>query len=101
MVASIAGDIVYADASILSHRGKLVGLTLSAASAGVTLDIRGDGEITEPSWSWTVDQPVYLGTNGLLTQTVPVKPSSEFLQRVGFAVAATRIFLLIEPPIVL
>lgn len=100
-MASIAADVVYADATQPTHMGKLMGLTLNAASPGGTVEIRSDGEVTEPSWTWTPDQPVYLGTNGLLTQTVPNAGTAYFLQKVGFAVAATRLFLTIDPPITL
>jgi len=99
VVVSIGGEIFYADATNDAHRGHVLGLTLNAASAGGTVQIRSSGEVLEPSWTWTVDDPVYLGTNGVMTQTPPTAPS--WLQIVGFATATNRLFLDFLPPFIL
>jgi hypothetical protein len=99
IVVSIGGQVAYADAANAAHRGHVLGMTLNAASAGGTVQIQSGGEVLEPTWTWTVDGVVYLGSNGVLTQTPPTPPS--FLQVVGFAVAADRLFLNLLPPFIL
>jgi len=87
----------YASANNPAHFGAVVGLTLGAAVAGSPVDIQRVGEVVEPSWSWSSGLPVYLGVDGLLTQTPPVAPS--FCLIVGFPVTATRLFVSLREPL--
>lgn len=98
VVPDSTGGVIYADASTLTHRDKVLGVTTGAASASASATIQTYGELTEPSWAWTLDEPVFLGLTGLLTQT---PPSSGFLQRVGFPTAATKLFIDIDNAITL
>lgn len=91
------GSVAYADSSDVTHIGKCIGITMNAASIGETLEIAISSEITEPSWNWAIG-PIYLGVNGLLTQTVP---STGFVQRIGTAVSATRVVVLVHQPILI
>jgi len=85
VVLDVSGEAIYADNTVLAHRDKVLGLTSGAASAGADVTIVSYGEITEPSWTWTLDEPVFLGANGLLTQTAPALiAGAVFLQRIGF-----------------
>lgn len=101
LVVSVVGQVLYADPLNIAHMGKLLGITMGAAIAGGSVEIRSDGEIQEPSWSFVVDQPVYLGASGIPTQTVPSRPGAAFLQVIGFASAADRILLNPFQPITL
>lgn len=94
------GKAIYADSTILSHANKVAGMSIGAADADAVVTINSYGKITEGSWNWTVNQPVYLSTNGLLTQTVPASPSLYSLV-IGTAVTSTTIFINIMPPIFL
>lgn len=85
----------YADSSDKTHIGKIIGITLAAYSQGADVEIHTHGEWPELSWNWALG-PIYLGTNGLLTQTIP---TSGFVQQVATAIAPTRIFIEIQPPI--
>lgn len=96
-----SGGADYVSNTVLADAGKVFGMTSGAVSAGAEATIITAGNITEPSWNWTVNQPVYLGANGTLTQTMPVKASAEFVVVVGIAVAATTLFINIGMPIVL
>lgn len=64
-------------------------LTLGAISPGATDSVLAFGPVTEPSWSWNPG-PVFLGTDGLLTQDAPEIPAL-FAVQVGFAMSSTRI----------
>jgi hypothetical protein len=54
--------------------------------------------IDEPSWNWEPQGLLFLGSNGLLTQTAP---TSGMLFCLGFAVTETRAFIRPRDPIIL
>ena len=91
------GQAVYADHNDVSQSTKVLGITRGAVLAGNSVEVIDGGSINDPSWSWT-DGPLFLGVNGLLTQTAP---SVGFVLMVGKAVSATRISLNIDRPIIL
>jgi hypothetical protein len=95
--ASGSGQVDYADRTNPAHRGKVLGITTGAVSQGVDVQIQQAGEITEPSWNWS-NGPVYLNTNGTLTQTAP---TSGFLQEIGVAISPTRLMIDLKPPVTL
>lgn len=99
VILNSAGEAVYADSATSSHSNKFFGVTIGAANVGTTVTVKIFGELSEPTWSWTPDQPIYLGNNGALTQTVPVSPSSTFSLIIGVAVTATKIYINPMPPI--
>lgn len=92
-----AGTVDYADASQLLHGDDTLGLTTNAAAAGDAVNVLTFGSITESSWAFVPQQPVFLGANGLLVQ-VPAAEAA-FLQQVGYAEAADTLFVDIDPPI--
>lgn len=98
VVLNSSGEAIYADASTIAHRDKVLGITTGAASARADATIKTYGELTEPSWAWTLDDPVFLGLTGLLTQT---PPTSGFVQRIGFPTAATKLFIDIDDAVTL
>ena len=91
------GGLAVASASDVTHAGRVVGISLAAASAGASISYVDDGPIDEPSWSFAPG-PVWLGEQGQITQAVP---ASGFAQIVGTAVAPTRIVVSLQPPILL
>lgn len=93
------GTLVYADNATLDHRGRPLWITTAAYSSGEVATAVSHGLITEPSWSWSPGQ-VYLGADGVLTQTAPVSPAA-FLAAVGEAVDATTLFVTRLPSITL
>lgn len=93
-----AHNAKYASNDVLTHAAKVVGMTLGATNAGDVINVLRSGAITEPSWSWVVDQPVFLGANGLMTQTQPEAPAL-FSLIVGFPITATTLFISIREPI--
>lgn len=95
VVRSTATGCDYADSSILSHLGKVVGITNAATSAGQSVKIWPTGKITEPTFNFSIG-PVYLSTNGTLTQTIP---ASGFIQQIGVATSATTLVIQILSPI--
>jgi hypothetical protein len=72
-----------------------IGITTGAAALGATATIQLDGEIEEPSWSWSASEIVWLGASGALTQAVP---TTGYAFQVGIPMGPTR--LRIEPQLI-
>ena len=100
VVLKASGAPEYADNTNSSHTNKVLGITLNAGNSGDTISVVRSGEVVEPTWNWTLDLPVFLGTNGLLTQSAPANPAV-FSQVVGFPVDATTLFVTLREPLLL
>ncbi len=88
----------YASNQVSTDKFKVLGVTTGAASIGGTATIATFGTITESSWNWTVGNPVFLSTNGQLTQT---PPTTGFRTIIGKPETATKLFINISEPITL
>jgi hypothetical protein len=95
---NVSGEAIYASNATAADAGMTVGLTTAAASLGANIVIQTYGEITEPTWNWTADLPIYLGADGALTQTPPASPAL-FSHIVGFPLAPTKMFIDLQAPI--
>lgn len=95
MVYELNGQVFLLSAGDAAHIDLLLGLVLTAAPAGAATKIQLFGAVDDAAWAWTPG-PVWLGTNGVLTQA---PPTSGFDVRLGTAVSATRVILNIEEPI--
>lgn len=98
VILNAANQAIYADSSTLAHAGRVVGLTLDAATSGDPVTIQLSGALTEPAWSWDSGQPVYVGAGGALTQFHPV---AGFSQIIGFPTSGTSLFIALQPPVIL
>jgi hypothetical protein len=98
VVLNSAGKAVYADNTTMTHVSKVLGMTVGSAVLDAAIDILRWGELEEPSWSWTLDLPIFLSTSGLLTQT---PPTTGFSQIIGFPVSATKAYISLREPIIL
>lgn len=92
-------QVLYATNQNPNHGMKILGLTANAANVGDTLTVILFGEIEEPSWNWELDKPIFLGVNGLPTQTVPDYSNSAFSLIVGFPISATKMYVSMKDPI--
>lgn len=66
----------------------IAGITTGAVTEGETTFAVRDGIITEPSWSWVPDQPIFLASFGVLTQSPPTLTR---IRRVAWALTSTTI----------
>jgi len=80
----------YADCTNLSHINKPIGISNNASAEGGNITVVFYGEMEEASWNWDITKPIWISTNGLLTQTTPV---TGFLCIIAFPVTATKIFI--------
>lgn len=88
------GETILASALEISQVDKILGV-LDDVSETVTF-----GGITNPSWSWTPEQSLYLGSNGAIVTTSTIDGAA-FSLKVGYAISATKAFIKIGTPIVL
>jgi hypothetical protein len=80
------GEAIYADNTILSHANKILGMTTEATLTGA---------ITDSSWSWVLNTPIWLSSSGLLTQVAPV---TGFSLIVAFPISTTKIYINLREP---
>lgn len=85
------------DSSNLGHYGKVFGLVPMATNTGFIANVMEEGEVTNPSWSWSPGTKLFI--NGTTISSTP--PSSGFSQLVAVAKSADTIVVRIEPPILL
>lgn len=95
VVYELAGAVFALDYRDGEHIDLVVGVTLTAASEGGSVNIQRSGTLDDGSWSWQPG-PVWLGAAGALTQS---PPAEGFDVLIGSAVSATRITLNIQDPI--
>jgi len=88
----------YADCQDLTHANKILGITLQAGVADEVIILQAFGQISDSSWTWDVTKAIWLGSNGLLTQTIP---SSGFIIKIGEPSSQTSFIVRIKMPIVL
>ena len=90
-----SGEAVYASNNTLGN-AQVVGITMGAASSGAQVGVKTFGPLSDASWNWTKG-PVFLGTNGALTQTAP--SGGAIIVQVGRALTATQLFVDVETTI--
>jgi hypothetical protein len=90
-----AGAVWRLDASDAAHIALFAGITITAATAGDDVTIQRAGVLDAAGLNLTPG-PVWLGTNGALTQT---RPTSGFFLLLGAATAASRLILSPSLPI--
>ena len=99
VVLDASGQAIPADPLNAAHGNAVVGLTKGAASAGSQTPIAALGAMEHLGWTFTPDQPVYLGASGTPVQTSPL--GAAFLKVLGMAQSATRITVSLQPAIYL
>jgi hypothetical protein len=93
-----AGQFAYADSGTPSHAYRVAGILPYAVpqdAEGVAYRL---GEISDAVWNWIRGSPIFLGTNGQLTQT---PPTTGFLLVLAQPISPTVINLVQPVPILL
>jgi hypothetical protein len=96
--ATTPGKVGYVDPSNPTQAHAAIGITVGAAADGESVNVQFSGEMSEPSWAWTANLPIFAGANGVPTQT---PPTSGFQVPLGVATSATAMVIQIKSPIVL
>lgn len=92
------GKAVYASPTLVRDANRILGLTMHAVVTDADVDVLREGDAIEPSWSWDLNKPIYLGQDGTLVQQVA--PESVFTLIVGFPISATKMYFSIGTPII-
>jgi len=69
----------------------VIGITEALISAAGSGPITTYGLVTNPAWTWSGKGFLFLGSDGLLTETAPGQ--GEWVIIVGFIVSATQVFI--------
>lgn len=67
------------------------GVTRMATVAGDPINVVRSGFLFESTWNWTPNAPIFITTNGVLTQTQPTAGNP--VRRIGWAISATELNL--------
>ncbi|MEE8629068.1 hypothetical protein [Methylobacterium ajmalii] len=97
VVRGSPSGVVFASSDAVADAAQVLGVTAAAAVAGAPADIIRSGVMTETTWTWQPG-PLYLGLNGLMTQTAP---STGFVLQVATAISATTVVVEIDEPFIL
>lgn len=93
LVLNDDNEFEYADPTTVGNQPVFV--SLNAASTGDPVTAVSEGFVIEATWNWSPGN-VYLGTNGVLTQTAP---SSGLLVVVGESTASDTMYVDRQPTI--
>jgi hypothetical protein len=74
----------------------VIGISTTAASTGQNITIKTSGQLSDASWNWTKGA-IYLGANGVLTQTAP--SGGSIIVHVAKAITATTLIIDIDTTI--
>ena len=88
------GETILASSLDISQVDKILGV-LDDESETVTF-----GSITNPIWTWTPEQSLYLGSNGAIVTTSTINGAA-FSLKIGYAISSTKAFIKIGTPVVL
>lgn len=91
-----AGLLIQADCTNPAHRGAVLGLLANAYSPGDQAVVQTAFTLEHSGWTWSPG-PVFVGTAGQLTQTLPV--GAVFSQVVAHALSPTLVLMDVQPPI--
>lgn len=94
-VRLVGGQLSHPDTNSPAHADQVAGVAETAAASGATARIRTAGVTDNDAWAWA-EGPVYVGADGVLTQT---PPASGWLMTIGRALTATSLLVDPEPPI--
>lgn len=96
-VCYVRGDqaFVASNDMAIAYANLIQGIAVSTANEGDLVQIQLAEKIYNSEWNFTKGKPVFLGTNGNVTQT---PPQSGLLCELGLAVDNSMLFLDIEEP---
>lgn len=92
------GRVRYASCDNPADANAVLGISLGAAADGDNVTVQQGGVITEPSWAWVPNLPIFCGLNGLLTQE---PPTAGFAVIVAIATTVTSAAVGIKQPIII
>lgn len=77
----------------------VMGVALQTGIAGFDGRVHILGILDDPSFNFNVNELLYLGENGEITNVPPSLPNSQFSTTIGYSLGTGSIFIQIEQPI--
>lgn len=96
-VVCVGGLAYNADASTLSHAGKVVGVAVTSALNGNPITIQTNGEADNAGFGFTAGSRVFLGNAGALVQS---PTGTAFEQQIGMALSDSRLLISMDEVII-
>ncbi|MEM7578255.1 MAG: hypothetical protein AAF316_00125 [Cyanobacteria bacterium P01_A01_bin.80] len=91
-------DLTYASADEIEDLSSPLAVTTLAVASSNQFRALLAGEISDDSWNWDINLPIYLGLNGFPTQTIDFDTFS-FIKVIGSPISSTSFQLKFEPSI--
>jgi hypothetical protein len=91
------GEVIYIDNKNPLHLNRLIGISTNAATIGMSVNIQSGGYLEHGGWTFTPDEPLFVGENGAIIQTL--NGDAVFQQIFGYALTPTQILIRIQPAI--
>lgn len=96
-IDTTTGKAIYADKDTSGHCNRILGVSYTSGLINESITVITKGEMTDNSWAWDLTKPVFLGSNGVLTQT---SPTTGFRVIIGFPISATMLNIQISEGII-
>lgn len=75
-----------------------IGIALSSAALGDPVTVRLFGILSDASFTFTLNVPVFLDSSSNVTDTLPAPVSGEYVTHMGKSLGTGAIFINIQPP---
>ena len=96
VVSNSPSGIIPTDINNLATAWNILGISVETAGSGSSLEVKFEGLISEPTWNWDLDKPIFCGVGGVLTQYPPETPPTKFLCQVANPITPIQIFINIQ-----
>ena len=92
------GKLTYPSSATPSHAGVVYGMSLGAAVLNDPVQVKTYGDVTDVSFAWTPNVPLYLNGVGVISET---PATTGFTLQIGYSTGITSMFIDLKQPIVL
>lgn len=92
LVFKATSDTIYSDS-------KAIGISLTSATTGNDASVLMFGILEDNIFSYTPNEPLFVGLNGVITDIPPSQPTNSFSTQIGHGLGAGSIFVSIREPI--
>ncbi len=90
--------IAHGDADVSYETATIIGISITGATTGNVVKYQIDGRLEDSSFNFPLNDPLYLGSDGSITNT---PPSTGHRTRLGTSLGVGAIQIEIEEPIIL
>lgn len=101
VIDPLTSEVVTASPLNTDHTKRLFVFNRVALSTGDSSVFLSEGRIINNLWNWDIENPIFLGSNGSLTQDIPVLPTALFSLLIGYPVTTDSFYFKPKEPIIL